>query len=398
MKIALFSDTYLPSKNGVATSLAQLKRELTLLGHTVYIYTAKEPDAKAEDNVFRSSSIDIHLKIDSRVAFANIPRITAKIKKDNIDIIHTHTEFTMGLTGRYIARHLGIPHIHTVHTMWDEYRHYFAKNIISNRILSTARVDSMFRSFVSRCTALVCPSSKAQAYLKKLGISRSYIINNGVDAEVFKKSISPEEKLSLRQKLGLNADDIIVLFVGRIAKEKRAVELYGVIKQAVAVNPSIKGLFIGQGPDLAALQQQAAKDGMESTVILTGYLPYDEIFKYYAIADIYATVSLSEVQPMTVIEALIAGLPVIARSDLAYVDMVIPEKNGFLTGTDEETVAKIVMLAADKEPREAFSAKSREHSLNFSAHRQAMEMAELYKKAIDWGRPDRQYKYLFSDK
>jgi 1,2-diacylglycerol 3-alpha-glucosyltransferase len=300
----------------------------------------------------------------------------------------------MGLTGRYIARHLAIPHVHTMHTMWDEYRHYFAKYFVINRILSVERMDAIIKSFVSRCTALVCPSSKSQAYLKRLGINRSYIINNGVDAKLFGRLVSNEEKNALRSKLGFNSNDIVVIFVGRVAHEKRACELYNLIKEANKQNKHIKGLFIGQGPDLDGLRTQSKQDGLEDSFVFTGYLAHEEVFSYYVSSDIFCTLSLSEVQPMTVIESLIAALPLVARNDLAYLDMIKPNINGFLPGSDEEALQNILQLASNAPLRQKLGEQSVALSQCFTAARQASEMEKLYLKVLDWGRPDRRYGYL----
>jgi len=254
-------------------------------------------------------------------------------------------------------------------------------------------VGNLLASYMSGCTALVAPSPKAKAYLKEIGLNRSYIVNNGVDAEAFSRWISDDEKITLRQQLNLKSDDILTLFVGRIASEKRVLPLYKAFKKLMQ-KYTFKAMLIGEGPDLKELKQLAYNDKLSHNFIFTGYLPYTEIFKYYAISNIYTTVSLSEVQPMTVIEALISGLPIVAHTDLAYEGLVLDGVNGFIAQNDEDFGRKLSALLDNPALIADFAAASRRHSLNFSAERQAGEMAELYKKAIDWGRPQCRYNNL----
>lgn len=394
MIIALFSDTYLPNKNGVATSLSQLKTHLSTAGHTVYIYTVSVPEHKEEDSfVFRAFGFAPPLKMgtsENRFAVVNIPKLLMDLKKKNVQLIHTHSEFNMGLYGRYLSKMLKIPHIHTCHTMWSDYRHYLSKLV--GMIMQNSQIEKFYKHFVSRCSAVVAPSPKAAYFLNNIGV-KSYLVNNGVDESMFNRNVNEADKLVLREKYGFTKDNTIILFVGRIAPEKSVIHLYKILKNVCNRNSNNRALFVGDGTDIKELREMAIADNLTDKIVFTGFMSYQDMAPYYYMADIYTTVSTSEVQPMTIIEALIASLPVVVKEDLAYVGLVDNEINGYVYSDDKQIEDAIVKLSTDEKLREQFSSKSFLKSKHFTAKRQADEMAVLYEKAIEIGRPKNKYKF-----
>ncbi len=386
MRIALFTDTYLPQKNGVAVSVAQLKSELELLGHQVYVYTIRMPHTTDVDPfIYRSRAIEINLigvSNENLVATPNGLKILSKLKQDKIELIHTHSELSEGLVGRYCARMLKVPHVHTVHTMWSDYMHY----IFKGRLVSPRTIAFAFKRFLRHTTAIVAPSPKAAAYLKGLGI-RSTIVNNGVDATTFLAALTNTNLEQVRAEVGITQQDFPVLFVGRIAHEKRVTEFFYMLVAAMAHEPKIFGLIVGDGMDRPFLQEEAIRLGLAERFKFTGVVEHAKMAQYYAVSSCYATVSLSEVQPMTVIEALISGLPVLSRQDLAYEGMVQNGINGFMVESDEEMALALAKLAQDKMLQVSFAKASLERAAYYSAKRQAQDMQSLYEKTLKAGTP-----------
>jgi 1,2-diacylglycerol 3-alpha-glucosyltransferase len=386
MRIALFTDTYLPQKNGVAVSVAQLKSELELLGQEVFVYTVRTSHHAQDDpHIYRSKAIEINIigvSDENLVGAPNWIKILSKLKSDKIEIIHTHSELSEGLAGRYCARILKIPHVHTVHTMWSDYMHYLFKG----RLVSPRTISFAFKRFLSRCTAIVAPSPKAQVYLKGLGI-RSTIVNNGVDASAFLAELKNTDLAQVRAEIGITAQDFPVLFVGRIAHEKRVMEFFYTLVAAMAHEPRIFGLIVGDGIDRVFLQEEAQRLDLGHRFKFTGVVEHAKMAQYYAVSSCYATVSLSEVQPMTVIEALISGLPVLSRKDLAYEGMVQNNINGFMVDSDEEMALSLAKLAQDATLCATFATASLERASYYSAKRQAVDMLTLYEKTLKAGIP-----------
>ncbi|MGL4524840.1 MAG: glycosyltransferase [Spirochaetia bacterium] len=384
MNIAFFSDTYLPDKNGVATSISQLKQELEALGHRVFIFTIKHPEADAQEmGVFRFPCMRIAREVpEARISFANPARIAGLLLLYKIDIVHTHSEFSLGLTGRFVSSLTNIPHVHTVHTMWADYRHY----ILNGHILSSRQIASLFRGFVRPCTAVIAPSNKALFYLKEIGI-HPYHVNNGLCIENFISNCSTEKELEITQKYGIKETDFVVLFVGRISDEKRAAELYQVFKNAIKYAPSIKAVMIGRGERLKEINDAIVADGLENRIIMVGAIPYEDIANFYAISHAYCTVSISEVQPMTVIEALTMSLPIIIRADHAFDHLVEEGINGYVRHTDEDVSQALAQLANAPSMAKEMGRESQNISNKFTSKIQAKNMQELYEKVCSIGRP-----------
>lgn len=384
MNIAFFTDTYLPDKNGVATSVSQLKSELEALGHAVFIYTVKHADIKEkEPGITRWPSMPIVRGVpEARIAFTNPPAIAAHLLRNKIDVVHTHSEFSLGLTGRFVSKMTNIPHVHTVHTMWADYRHY----ILNGHILTSRQIASLFRAFVRPCTAIVAPSNKAFFYLKSIGV-HPYHINNGLSIEEFINRCTAEKEQAIREKLKLTPKDFIVLFVGRISDEKRVLELYHVLTKAMERQKNIKAIFVGRGDRTSMIQERITVNHQEDRFILTGALPYEDIANYYAISDVYCTASTSEVQPMTVLEAMTMALPIVVRRDHAFDNLVEHGHNGYIADDDTGITAYLVEMAQNREKAHQMGHESQTLSLQFTSEIQARNMIELYEKVTAIGRP-----------
>ncbi|NIZ47181.1 glycosyltransferase [Entomospira nematocerorum] len=387
MRIALFTDTYLPQKNGVAVAVNQLKHELVKLGHDVYVYTIHIPSegGEIEEQVLRSRALLVpRLGADENLlAFPSRHKTLKQLKSDNIDIIHTHTELPQGFLGRYCAKALGIPHIHTVHTMWADYRHY----LFRGRLLTERNVAFIYHIFLRKTTAVITPSMKAQLFLERLSIKGVHI-NNGVDEENFAASLSVARQNTLRQQLGIELRHKVIIFVGRLAPEKRAIPLFEVLASVMQQRKDVISIFIGEGVDAETMKHKAVEKNISNKCFFMGKVEHHEIANYYAISDIYVTVSLSEVQPMTLIEALLSSLPIISRQDSAYNGLVMQNQNGGQYATDAAVLEAILELLDNPELLASYSAYSRTLSQKFTARANAEETLSLYHRALEAGRPE----------
>ncbi|MGA2478635.1 MAG: glycosyltransferase [Spirochaetia bacterium] len=379
MNIALFTDTFFPVKNGVVTHVNELKEGLRRRGHTVFIVTSRFPDYEDDDPaILRLTSLKVPLGkgMQIRYAFGLQKTVTDFLKNKNIQIVHTHTEFSVGRSGVKSARHLGIPHVHTLHTMWEEYRHY----IFNGRVLTRGMIKRALRWFLKRVDAFVAPSPKSAHYLQALMPSVPVsVISNGVDTTRIASLIpSAEQKAALRAQLGVGTDDFILIFVGRIGMEKRVFELVDAVAAAAAREPRIRMIFIGDGPTLDPLKRRAQDSAAPAAFVFTGFLGWEAVIAHLASSNLFVTVSLSEVQPMTIIEAQLCGLPVVARRDESYFEMILDGKNGYLVEEDSEVVEKILELARDERKWADFSRESLRRSQNLSIENTVSRMEELY--------------------
>lgn len=383
MNIALFTDSYIPIKNGVVTSVSQLKEGLEKRGHNVIILTVDVPNYEDNDlTIYRLPSLKVGLGTGTEfhLGLVNQGAVNRFLKKSNIEIIHTHSEFSIGNGGKSAAKKLNIPHVHTTHTMWEEYTHY----ILNGHLLSKGMIRKILKSFLKNVHTIVAPSIKAKKYFKQLRPDLNcVVINNGINVQKFKSSVIQEnEILQLRNEFGLQQTDKLLIFVGRIGQEKRVLELFEQTSKIISTHDDVKMIFVGEGPELPVLRAKAAKMGLEKSFIFTGFVNWELVYRLYSISDIFVTASTSEVHPMTMIEASMCGLPLIARKDDSYMDLVIEEENGFLVDTDEQLGEKIELLLTDDTMRKSFSETSLEYSSKFTAEIHVEKMEKLYKKII----------------
>lgn len=155
MNIGIFTDTYYPQINGVVTSVRTLEKELAKRGHKVFVFTVSHPNAKtAYPRVFRLPSMPFVFLPSHRVGVLYSPKAVSIVKKINLDIIHTHTEFSLGLFGRMMAKQLNIPWVHTYHTMYEEYVHYISKGMLNR--LTPKMVANLSRVFCNKCNTIHC--------------------------------------------------------------------------------------------------------------------------------------------------------------------------------------------------------------------------------------------------
>lgn len=389
MNIAIFSDCFVPIKNGVVTSILQLKEGLENKGHKVIVITSDVPNYTDKDkNIYRLPSVKAGLGTEQRFAFFNQGPINRFLKKKNIDIIHTHTEFSIGYSGKWAAKKLKIPHVHTTHTMWEEYNHY----ILNGRLVSKKMVRNILKSFLKNTDAFICPSIKAKKYYHELLPDiPTVIIHNGIDILKFKSShISKTEITQLRKEFGLKKNDKIMIFVGRIGKEKRILELFNSVLPLLKSDSHIKMIFVGEGPALKELIKLSTRYFVHKQCVFTGFVNWELIYRLYSIANIFITASLSEVQPMTLIEASMCGLPIIARNDESYMDLVQNNRNGYLVESDEEITIKLKELMDNKEKLKEFSKMSQIISQSYTAENHSKKIEEFYKKTKELY-PDKLY-------
>lgn len=382
MNIAIFSDCYIPIKNGVVTSILQLKEGLENKGHNVIVITSDVPNYKDKDkNIFRLPSVKAGFGTEQRFAFFNQGPINRFLKKKNIDIIHSHTEFSIGYSGKWAAKKLKIPHVHTTHTMWEEYNHY----ILNGRLVSKKMVRNILKTYLKKIDVFVCPSIKAKKYYHDLMPNiPSVIIHNGIDIQKFKSMpISNTETTQLRKEFGLKRHNKILIFVGRIGKEKRVLELYNSVLPVLKEVHNTKMIFVGEGPALKELIKLSTEYHMHKEFVFTGFVNWELIYRLYSIANIFVTSSLSEVQPMTLIEATMCGLPIIARNDESYLDLVQNGRNGYLVDSDEEITIKLKNLLNNNNKLKEFSKMSQIISQAYTAENHVNKVEEFYNKVLE---------------
>jgi len=336
MNIALFTDTYYPEINGVATSVYLLKQELEQRGHAVYVFTTTTPGAPAhEHNVYRVRSLPCLLITERRVGLFYQPKLAHIIRHMHLDVIHTQTEFSLGIFGRIMAKELHLPLVHTYHTIYEDYTHYFMK---------FKSLDERAKSFVRYFTKICCnsveqvvvPTEKVKQLLFSYHVRQAIaVIPTGIDLSKFKAgNYTEQELLALRASFGISPEANVILYLGRISQEKNLDELLINIPYFLEKHTDAVFLIIGGGPDKERLKKLVS--GMNTLtpssrrrIIFGGEQPWDVIGKFYRLGNVFVSASNSETQGLTYIEAMASGLPVVARRDPCLEDILEDGYNGY---------------------------------------------------------------------
>ena len=169
MNIGIFTDTYFPQISGVATSIKTLKEALEKQGHNVFIFTTTDPHLEKgtiEPNIFRFSSVPFISFTDRRIAFRGFFEATKVAKEVQLDIVHTQTEFALGMMGKYVAHQLKIPAIHTYHTMYEDYLHY----VLNGHLLRPYHVKQFTKTYLKNMDGVIAPSKRVENLLTRYGV------------------------------------------------------------------------------------------------------------------------------------------------------------------------------------------------------------------------------------
>lgn len=339
MKIGLFTDTYEPDINGVATSVGTLKNALEKLGHEVFVITNHNRlFFERRGNILFLPGIELKKLYGYTMSFLYSMKASVEIKKLNLDIIHVHTEFGVGIFGRIIAKEFKIPIIATYHTAYEDYTHYVNKS--NNPVIdsySKKVVRSISKLYVNSVDAVISPSEKTEKMLRSYGVKKPiYVIPTGLPLARFKKE-NVEMIQNIKQEYGIEENENLAIFVGRIAAEKN---IEFVIEAFQYINNG-RLMIVGDGPQLAELKKYAKELHIFDKIIFTGKKENSFIAQYYKCADCFVSASTSETQGMTYIEAMAAGLVVFAQKDEAVERLINEDNNGYFFGSPKELADKM---------------------------------------------------------
>lgn len=378
MVVGMFTDSYLPSHDGVATSVAFSAKELEKLGHEVYIVAPNHPHYKDKKNVYRILSVRLFKEPEIWMGLDLPEPSILKVSTMNFDIIHGHSGGPVSLIGWQLAQIKNIPFIETYHTMWKHYLHYFPFYFMWRQWM----LNQINYFFGNDCDGLIAPSEKTKNELKRSGVTKPiYIVPSGINFSFF----SHQTKGYLHQKLNIPTDTKLLLTVGRLEKEKSTDFLIKSFKHLIASASTINYAFIivGEGRDSSQLKQLVLKEDVADKVYFVGALDYHEMPKIYSGADLFIFASQTETQGIAILESLASGTPVIAVKDSAYTEIIKDGENGFLIKKDEKIFSdKIRQVLADDLLMHKLHTQAKDSISNFSAKNTAAALEKVYQELI----------------
>lgn len=340
LKIAFFTDSFLPAHDGVVTSILNFRKELMKRGHEVYIFTSGSMQMKKELEKQKGVYVMIGMKFKKYPQYnlAILPfNSVIKVSQLDPDIIHAHTPFIMGTSGLAIGKLRKIPVVGTFHTMFtdkyviQEYASRFAAGIISKYSWKYAKL------YYENCNAIMAPSDSIKNVLEKRKLRNVHVVPNSVDTHKFNTKVNGKK---LRGSLQRNKNDKIVLYLGRMSKEKRIETL---LKAAhMLKNENIRFVIAGTGPAAHYYAKMANRLKL-SNVKFVGFVEDEMLPQYYAACDLFCIPSTFETQGIVCLEAMATGKPVVGADHLALHDIIKNGKNGekFRPGDSKDCANKI---------------------------------------------------------
>lgn len=372
MKILITSDWYYPVVNGVVRSVLNLKEYLEKQGHEVRVLTLSN-----SLNSYKSKEVYYIGSLSAQKIYpeARITNILAKthlrdIRKWEPDIIHSQCEFSTFIMAKTLSSNLNIPLIHTYHTVYEDYTHYFTKS----KKAGVKIVAKASKAFADMCDYIVAPTEKTSYILESYKIEKEKIavIPTGV-------RIPDLYDHDLRNELNLPVDKKIILYLGRLAREKNIEEIIDFYEKLDDDRLSLH--IVGGGPYLEKLKEFGQK--YTRNIDFVGMVDPSEVNKYYQAADIFTTASTSETQGLTYYEALSNARVAICREDESLDGVIENGVTGFRYNNFDEFKAYVYQVIDDENLKKTIENNARDYALaNFSCESFGSKCESLYKKAV----------------
>lgn len=380
LRIGLFTDTYAPQVNGVSISLQLISEGLKKRGHQVTIFAPRFPGYKDDQsNVMRLPSLKYLNNPPIYVAVLGTPRSTWSLTRRHFDVLHAHSPLSVGLLAYLTASTKRLPLIYTYHTSITDYTHY-VKFIGGTSVMKYAA-----RWFSAASTNLgdqiVVPSPKFERLLHEQKVRRNiHVVPNGIDLSSFQTAKNPG---SIRRKLGIKPDAPILLTVGRMDPEKRLDFVVDAFVRIAGNNPDVHLVFAGDGSARKSIESQALGTKVKDRIHFLGMVARAELPDVLHDADLFLSASTTEVHPISVIEAIASGLPIVAVKDEAFEGMIENDQNGYMVPLNLETYADTISaLLTDREKLTRFGKHSAALSEKYSIEGQVKALEKLYMEAI----------------
>ena len=336
MKILITTDWYKTAVNGVVTSVRNLEIGLRRRGHDVKILTLSETRfSYVNENTTYIGSVNAEkIYPCARVKIPLKSKLIENIIKWKPDIIHSQCEFSTFSLARKIAEVTGAPIVHTYHTIYEDYTHYFSPSIKLGR-----QAVRLFTKHISRhIDCMIAPTEKVENILNKYNCKTPVeIVPTGVDFDMVVSDKNNAEREKFRRSIGIPEDKKVILYAGRLAEEKNLDELIDFLGRNKPEDTIF--LIVGDGPYREGTIRKINDSGLQDITIMTGMVKPSEIKNYYCAGDIFVSASQSETQGLTYVEALANGLVLLCKKDKCLDNVLEDGVNGY-EYSDEKEFAK----------------------------------------------------------
>jgi 1,2-diacylglycerol 3-alpha-glucosyltransferase len=332
MRVLMVSDVFFPRVNGVSTSIETFRRSLSSVGIDVRLVVPRYADEADEPGIVRVPGRPVPGDPEDRlVGWRAMHRAVLAAARD-CELIHIQTPFVAHYAGLKAARTLGIPLLATYHTLFEEYLQHYAAFLPAGWLKRQAR--SFSRRQCNALDAVIVPSLALRERLVSYGVSVPlHVLPTGIPSAQF----SAGDGASFRQRYGIPAEQPVALFVGRVAHEKNIGFLLEALGVALRTCPELLLVIAGEGPAMGDLQEKAGRLGLAAAIRFIGYLDRRTALPdCYAAANVFVFASRTETQGLVLLEAMAAGLPVVALSEMGTQDILEPGRGAISPPAEPE--------------------------------------------------------------
>jgi glycosyltransferase involved in cell wall biosynthesis len=377
VKIALFTNNYLPFRGGVTTSVETLRRGLEGRGHSAWVFAPRFPGAADTiDRIVRYPSLPAATYPEFALAVPWSRAVSQRVRAERFDVFHAHHPFLLGPLARRLARRERRALVFTYHTRYDKYAHYVP---LPRRLVEAAAVGISTR-FAARADAVIAPSALIRNELATRGVRTPIaVVPTGVDLAHF----SPGDATAARRALGLSSDDRVLLYVGRLDREKSVERILTAFERVVGTVPRARLVLVGHGTEAEALRRRARALPVGDRIRFLGVRPHEALVECYRAADLFVFASETETQGLVLAEAAACGLPAVTVSGPGCDEAVRDGETGVLTKPDGASLAEAAIgLLLDPERRARMAARARAVAeREFDVRLQIDRTLDLYEEA-----------------
>jgi glycosyltransferase involved in cell wall biosynthesis len=375
MRIGMMTDVYKPHVSGITHYISLNKQYLEKAGHEVFIFTFGDIDFPDEEtNVIRSPGLPL---VDTGYFLNFRYSRNAKALLQTMDVVQVNHPFLSGRLALRYCRPLNIPVVFTNHTRYDLYAQAYIPLLPEE--ISASFLQSYMAPFCTAVDLVVSPSPGMADVLRKLGVTSPIeVVPNGVELEHFQQRFE-----DFRIEFGYKPDDILLIYSGRLGPEKNVDFLLRAFAGVAETLEAVHLLIIGGGPEEEGLKKLAAEIGIKDRVRFLGMVAYERIPQYLAMCDVFVTASVTEVHPLSVIEAMATGLPALGIHSVGVGDTIEDDRTGFLASQNQAAyAAKLTRLCLDRSLRRKMGLAARKASEKYAIQHAIQIMLTHYERLV----------------
>lgn len=386
MRIAIFTEAYLPHIGGMITNISILAESLITMGHEVLVVSAepKARDFHVDGMVLKCPAKPAKNQFGFAIANPASNDFFNRLEKFKPDVVHVHTDSPIGQAAIKFASRFDLPMVFTIHDYFENHLHYAATSRFTEPAVRIAG-KSRFKDLVDNADVITSASKKATSYLKECKIKRELmVVPNNTDCAYFDyNKVSPSKVQQLKRSLNIPMEKTVALFAGPLVMEKSVEVLLEEWSQEIKAEDNLHLLIIGDGPEAEPLSAWAQDLGISGQVSFLGAAPHEKLLEYYAVSDVYVSASVNDMMSQSVLEANACGVPAVLKHDPENSARIQDGVGGFYYKSPKELAKYLKLLGSlDDDGKRILRKVVRRSVKDIPKNAQAAKMMEVYDKAV----------------